>query len=778
MVVNALGFLVGDCLMQGLPEVPAPAWGGVFLVVLALAVARRSGVVISMVAGFAWAWSSAVAGLAHDLPAALEGEDLQVVGEIASLPEATATGKRFELAVASWPGREAMSLPRRLELSWYDSAVDLRAGEQWQVTVRLRRRHGYANPGGFDYEAHLFRQGIGATGYVRDDGDNRRLAGPSWSSAVLVLRGLVASRLADVLHDSPMLGVIQGLAVGARQQLPAEQWQVFAATGTSHLMAISGLHIAMVAALTAVLGGSLARLPGMQRRRFSASDGRAAGCMLGALAYAALAGFGVPAQRTLLMIAVYCSARLLRRELRVAHGFALSLVGVLLIDPLAPLSVGAWLSFGAVGAILWLLTGRVRPAESQDRFEALAAFLKVQWAVTIGLLPLAILIFGNVSLVSPVVNLLAIPFFTWLVVPLVLIGSAAMFAWAPLGTALLSGAHALLAAAWPVLAYCASFDLAVWHSPDPPAWAKVLLCVGAALVLAPGVLPTRLLGLLFFLPALLWRPEPLPVGAYRLTVLDVGQGLAVVVETRAHRLLYDAGPSFPGGGDTGERVVLPYLYGRAIRRLDAVIGSHGDLDHVGGLQSVLPALAAPPVLAGPSVRLPGTILRLCERGQRWRWDEVEFAVLHPVAGRVWRGDNNTSCVLEVTGPGGRALLLGDIEREAERGLVQDGLLRPTSIVVAAHHGSRTSSTAAFVDAVRARYVVFAAGYRNRWGFPRPDVVARWRDSGAETLDTASSGAIELLVDTSGVAPPVAWRSQYVRYWHHEGERGQGTATSD
>jgi competence protein ComEC len=776
MLANALSFLAGDCFMQGLPEVPAPAWGAALIVVLALAVARRWHLVISAVAGFAWAWSSAVAGLAHDLPAALEGQDLPVVGEIASLPEITATGRRFVLAVTSWPGREAVSLPRRMELTWYDSAVDLRPGEQWQLTVRLRRRHGYANPGGFDYEAHLFRQGIGATGYVRDDGDNRRLAGPSWSSAVLVLRGLIASRLADVLLESPMLGVVQGLAVGERQQLPADQWQVFAATGTSHLMAISGLHIAMVAALIAMLGGALARLPGMQRRRFSASDGRAVGCMLGALAYAALAGFGVPAQRTLLMIVVYCGARLLRRELRASHGFALSLVGVLLIDPLAPLSVGAWLSFGAVGAILWLLTGRVRPAVSHGRFEKLRAFLKVQWAVTVGLLPLAILVFGNVSLVSPVVNLLAIPFFTWLVVPLVLLGSAAVFAWAPLGTVLLSGANALLAAAWPVLAYCASFDLAVWHSPDPPAWAKVLLCLGAALVIAPGLLPTRLLGLLFFLPALLWRPEPLPEGAYRLTVLDVGQGLAVVIETRTHRLLYDAGPAFPGGGDTGERVVLPYLYSRAIRRLDAVVGSHGDLDHVGGFQSVLPALGPTPVLAGPSVRLPGTILRLCERGQRWRWDGVEFVVLHPVAGRAWHGDNNTSCVLEVTGAGGRALLLGDIERDAERSLVDAGLLRPTSVVVAAHHGSRTSSTAGLVEAVRARYVVFAAGYRNRWGFPRPDVMARWRDSGAETFDTASSGAIDLLVGSSGVAPPVAWRHQHVRYWHHKGGDQRPPAT--
>lgn len=770
MIANALAFLAGDCLVQGLPELPAAAWGGALLVLLIAAVACRWRMLVCAVAGFAWAWGWAAYALAHDLPAALEGEDLQVVGHIASVPKLTPAGPRFLLDVASWTGRESMTLPHRIELTWYDGAVELQPGERWQLTVRLRRRHGNANPGGYDYEAQLFRDGVGATGYVRN-GDNLRMAGPSWPYAVLVVRGRIAARLAEALRDSPMLGVVQGLAVGERQQLPAEQWRVFAATGTSHLMAISGLHIVMVAALSAALGASLARLPGMQRRRFTASDGRAIGCMLGALTYAALAGFGVPAQRTLLMVCVYCSARLLRRELRATQGLALSVIGVLLIDPFAPLSVGAWLSFGAVGAILWLLTGRVAAGGSQGWAGKGREFLKVQWAVTVGLAPLAILVFGNVSLVSPVVNLVAIPFFTWLVVPLVLLGSVAVFAWAPLGDALLGGASALLEAAWPVLQYCASLDFALWHSPDPPLWAKVLLCAGACIVIGPGFPVTRLVGVLLFLPALLWRPEPVLPGSFRLTVLDVGQGLAVVVETHSHRLLYDAGPAFQGGSDTGERVVLPYLHARAIRRLDTVVASHGDLDHVGGLKSVLPAMPVGTVLAGPSVRLPGAVLRLCQRGQRWRWDGVDFVVLHPAMGTGLKGDNNTSCVLEVSGSGGRALLLGDIERDAERSLAEAGLLGPSSVVVAAHHGSRTSSTPALVDAVRARHVLFATGYRNRWGFPRPDVVARWRESGAGTLDTASSGAIDVLLGPTGVEQPVAWRRQYVRYWHYKGDGG-------
>jgi len=764
MVAIALAFLAGNGFLQVLPRLPEPSWAAVLLAGLALAVAWRCAPLVGAVSGFAWAWGWAVFFLAHDLPAALEGEDLPVIGIVSSLPGLTASGLRFDLEVEEWPGSGVQWLPRRLDLTWYDPAVELRPGERWQLTVRLRRRHGFANPGGMDHEAQLFREGVGATGYVRNDG-NRRLAEAGWSSAVLAVRGRIARRLSEALPDSRMLGVIQGLAVGERQQMPAEQWRVFAATGTSHLMAISGLHIAMVAALGAGLGGWLVRLPGMQRRRFSAVDGRALGCMLAGVSYAALAGFGVPAQRTVLMICVYCGSRLLRRELRASQAFALSLVGVLLVDPFAPLSVGAWLSFGAVGAILMLLAGRIRSGPS-----GLAAkcreFLTLQWAVTLGLVPLAMLIFGQVSLMSPVVNLLAIPFFTWLVVPLVLLGSAALFALPPLGGVLLAGANALLEAAWPLLAHAASLG-AVWHSPDPPLWAKGLLCFGAALVIAPGFPASRLVGLLCCLPAALWRPEPLPQSAFRLTTLDVGQGLAVVVRTRSHALLYDAGPAFQSGSDTGERVVVPYLYSRAIRRLDAVIASHGDLDHVGGFQSVLPLVPVAEVLAGPSVRLPGVVLRHCERGQRWEWDGVRFEVLHPLAGARFRGDNNTSCVLRITGAGGTALVPGDIEREAEHALVDSGQVGPAAVVVAAHHGSRTSSTAAFVEAVHAQYVLVSAGYRNRWGFPRPDVVARWRGSGATVLDTAASGAIDVVLGPGGIAVPVARRRQSVRYWHHK-----------
>ncbi len=765
MFASALSFLAGDCLVQLLPALPS-LWPWSFVVggLLVISALIRWPVAVWGLAGFAWAWSHAALLLARDLPSALEGKDLEVRGFVASLPESIPRGSRFLLDLLPQRVNVADPLPRRLELTWYDATAQPAAGELWKFTVRLRRRRGFANPGGYDYEAQLFREGIGATGYIREAGENRRLSAPGFRYPVLRLRGFLAQRLEQALPDSPMLGIVQGLAVGEQQQMTPEQWRVFAATGTSHLLAISGLHIAMVAALSAALGGLAIRLPRMQQRRFTASDGRAVGCILGAVVYTALAGFGVPAQRTLVMLCIYCGARLLRRELKVTQGLALSLFAVLLLDPFAPLSIGAWLSFGAVGAILWLLAGRLHAGRRSNLRQRLLEFLKVQWAVTIGLFPLLLLSFGAVSLVSPLVNLVAIPFFTLLIVPAVLLGTAAMLLWAPLGGLLLSWTAGLLEAVWPWFAFSASFEHSVWHLPQAPAWASMLLLVGACVIIAPGFLATRVAGMLLCLPALLWRPDPVGESAFRLTLLDVGQGLAVVVQTRTHTLLYYAGPAFQSGRDTGEMVVLPFVHALGVRRIDTAIVSHGDLDHVGGMASVLAGMRVDRVLASPSVHLKDFRPVPCLKGMHWQWDGVEFALLHPAEGDGPQSDNNASCVLRIEGRGGSALLLGDIERAGEQELVEAGLA-PTSIVVAAHHGSRTSSTAPLVEGVQARYVLFGTGYRNRRGFPRPEVLERWREAGAVTYTTAASGAIEVVVQAASIEVPRAYREHYRRYWH-------------
>lgn len=756
MLRIGLALLAGHGCIHSLAALPAAQpWAWVLAALLAVFALLRSKLGVVFLLGIAWAWLHAAIRLSDDLPTALEGADLVVRGYVASLPDSgpATADPQFEFDVTTAP----RGIPGRIRLTWYDSRQRLLPGESWQLVVRLKCRNGFANPGGFDYERHLFQQHIGATGYVRADTRNVRLAPPAASYAVARTRAWIARRIALAVPGDPMLGILQGLAVGDTQAMSVEQWRVFAATGTSHLMAISGLHISMVAALAAWLGGSITRWRAAQSRRLTAIHGQFFCGSLAAIAYSLLAGLSVPTQRTLVMLCIYFAARALRRELDIANALGAALIGVLLIDPFAPLTVGAWLSFGAVAMILLGVGGRLA------REGAIKSFARVQLAVTIGLTPVLVAAFGSVSLISPLANAIAIPLFTLVVVPLTLIGAALASVSQIYAGAVLGLASGLLQAFWPALLWLSQLPLAMWHFPQLPLAISAALTLGALLLILPGIAATRIAALLLCLPAALWRPATPARGEFRLTLLDVGQGLSAVIHTQSHVLVYDAGPAFRSGRDTGELVILPFLRSQGVRRVDMLMVSHGDLDHRGGMRSVVAGMPVSQVLAGPSVSAPFVQIDRCRRGQRWSWDGVEFQVLHPVAVGQAR-DNDSSCVLRVAASGGASLLLtGDIQRSSEAELVTTGLER-ADIMIAPHHGSRTSSTTAFVEATQPELVLFATGYRNRWGFPRPDIVERWRTAGARTLSTAQSGAIEVFVSATGVQPPKEFRVEQRRYW--------------
>ena len=445
-------------------------------------------------------------------------------GYIASMPDSSDTDPQFEFDTVE----RAAGVPSRIRLAWYDTAQWPAAGERWQFVVRLKRRNGFANPGGFDYEGLLFRSGIGATGYVRADVRNVRLNEASWRYGILRLRAWLAARIALATHDRSQLGVLQGLAVGQTQAMTAEQWRVFAATGTTHLMAISGLHISMVATLLAWLGGRLVWLPGAQRRGWTAVRGKASLGVLGAIGYSCLAGLSVPTQRTLIMLCVFFAARWYRRELSIGNALGLSLIAILLFDPFAPLAVGAWLSFVAVAVILLAVGGQL------GRAGALRSFTHVQLAVTIGMAPLVIAAFSTLSLISPVANAIAVPLFTIVLVPLVLIGTLLATFSLPAGGMLLGLATKLLGACWPALEWLASQPLAVWHVPSLPLPVFVALLAGAWLLIVPAIWPVRAAALLLCMPAVLQSSTGAAAGEFELAVLDVGQGLAVSVRTQTH----------------------------------------------------------------------------------------------------------------------------------------------------------------------------------------------------------------------------------------------------
>ena len=754
MLRFAIAFLVGICCIHLLPALPAPwPWAAIGAVLIGVAIGCRSRVAVALLIGIAWAWLSAHARLADDLDPSLEGVDLLVRGYVASMPAAVAEDPQFDFDVIDpEPG-----VPARIRLSWYDASARPAPGEPWQLLVRLKRRHGFANPGGYDYEAQLFRQGIGGTGYVRDDERNSLLAAPSAAYAVLRIRAWIAQRIHAAVGDEPMLGILQGLAVGETQAMTAAQWRVLSATGLTHLMAISGLHITMIAALAAWAGGQIVRWRGAQRRGWTAIDGQVVCGLLAALIYSLLAGMSVPTQRTLAMLCIAFGVRALRRDWGIAPTLAVALLAVLLIDPFAPLAPGAWLSFGAVAVILLATSGR------RAREGVLGNFTRVQLAVTVGLTPAVIAAFGALSLASPLTNAFAVPLFTLLIVPAVLAGTLLSALWLPAGALVLEAVARVLDWIWPLLEWVASWPWALWHFPALPFVVQIALLIGALAFVLPGIAPSRIAATLLCLPAILWRPDTPRHGEFFLATLDVGQGLATVIRTQSHVAVFDTGPAFRSGRDTGEMVVLPYLRSQGIRRIDTLVISHGDMDHQGGMRSVLSGIPVDDLLIGPSVSdPPSRTSTICARGQRWSWDGVAFEILHPVAGQS-SGDNDTSCVLRIAGSGGSALLTGDIQRDSEAMLVSAGLQR-ADIVVAPHHGSRTSSTQAFVEATAPQVVLFAAGYRNRWGFPKADIVERWRAGHAAVFSTPESGALEIEVTRTGPEPVREFRKDQPRYW--------------
>jgi competence protein ComEC len=749
-----LAFLAGDCLVQLLPELPCISWLAAIVPVLLIAkvvppqVRRRIG---AFTCAVLWTWFQAAQIQAHTLDPQLERRDVWVEGFIASLPDSTATDTQFVFDVSE----ASAGIPARIKLAWYRSDVEVRPGEHWRLHVRLKRPNGFQNPGGFDYEAMLFSQGIGGTGYVRDDPGNIKIGGDSAAYTVDAIRFYIAAAMAKALPRSPMIGVLQGLAVGDTRQISNAQWQVFAITGTTHLMAISGLHIAMIAGLLAALGRLIVRLPGAQARGFSAVNGEVAGGIFGALAYSVLAGLSVPTQRTLLMLCIYFVARALRRELALADVLGLALLAVLIVDPFATLSAGAWLSFGAVAVIAAATKGQLR------RDHAIRAFGRVQWAVTIGLAPLVIIAFGSLSLVSPVANAAAIPLFTLLVVPLSLLGALFASLTPALGHPFLQLAAWLLELCWPGLNWLANLSLAQWHFAALSLFTTVALACGALLLIAPGPWMMRYVGVLLCVPAALAHGPATDRGAFELTVLDVGQGLATVVRTSEHTLVYDTGPAFRSGRDAAQLALLPFLYASGARRVDMLVVSHGDLDHRGGMESLIHQIKVKQMRLGPSVHT-STAQRTCLRGERWTWDGVDFEFLHPVDS-AGSSDNESSCVLLVSAGDHRVLLTGDIQAQSEALIVREGV-PPVDAVVAPHHGSATSSTASFVQALHPQIVIFAVGYLNRWNFPRADVVARWRAAGARTFTTAAGGAITLLVDPRKPLQVEQYRERRRRYW--------------
>ncbi|WP_087688218.1 DNA internalization-related competence protein ComEC/Rec2 [Pandoraea sp. PE-S2R-1] len=838
------------------------------------------------VLGFTWAGHRAGQRLADALPVAMEGRDIIVTGVVASLPVGTGGGLRFVFDVDAAfleksrrerkgelreragtvdspdaePTRPVVAVPHRIQLVWpgqtgRNQRLVPRAGERWRLPVRLSVPRGFANWHGFDAEFAAFSQGIRATGYVRANGSraSRRSDGrrdPGGTQDALgrsAQRGAPAARRLDagpvpgyrlaawrerlrddfraaLAPDARYGGVLMALALGERGDIAPDDWQIFADTGVSHLLAISGLHVSLVAGALASLAGYLWRRSfGLHvGLRFGlplwwpAPKAAAVAGLVAAVTYGAIAGWGVPARRAVGMVAILVLALLTGRMAAPSYVLGWALAVIVALDPWSVVSPGLWLSFGAVSVLV--LAGRRRNeterrrangggrAQPQpqppsavdpivDRFEqsALARWrqgfrmrfgqaVRAQLAITLGMVPLTLAWFGTVPLLGPLANAVAIPVMTLIVTPLALLSLLLPAAAAQVALAI---AHETVVWLAEGLRMLSQWPWAVWRPGIAPVWTIALASVGVAACLWPASgwvqrtgarwVTLRLTGFALLWPALLSSPQRPAAGDFRVTMLDIGQGNAVLVETATRTLLFDTGPPLGSRADAGQYVIVPYLRAQGVARLDGLIVSHAHDDHYGGAINVLKAYPSTPMISSlpgsHPVRRAAQSHRTCQSGQQWTWDGVTFRFLHPDtptlragwAGRI--GPNGLSCVLHIANGRHSALLAADAEAPQEQRLLtrfRRSLLH-ADVLLAPHHGSLTSSTPAFVKAVSPHHVVFQTGYRNRFGHPRPAVVWRYRVVGASVWHSVRHGAVRFSFSRRGI-DALAYRDVHRRYW--------------
>jgi competence protein ComEC len=737
--------------------------------------------------GFGFVGLRAVAFQADVLHSALEGPDVQVVGTIAAMPQRSEAGLRFRFDVESASLNDGgmprpVTLPPSIYLGWYSglqraedpAAVpfaelqqgmgDLRAGERWAFTVRLKKPHGNANPHGFDYELWLWEQGLQATGYVRAtprdaaNGGAPRKLGSSWGHPIERARQKVRDAIFVQIPEPRLAGVIAALVVGDQAAIERADWDVYRATGVAHLMSISGLHVTMFAWAAGLCVGWLWRRSGRAMLWLPAQQAALLGGVLLATLYALFSGWGVPSQRTIWMLATVAVLRLSGKQWPWPLVWVLAMAVVVAIDPWALLQAGFWLSFVAVGVLFATDRRSIAPQYSHPVAQKISAAAREQWVITVALTPLSLLLFQQVSVVGLIANALAIPWITLVVTPLAMLGVV----WAPVWTA----AGACVQVLGAVLGWFASWPLATVSVAAPAVFIGVIAVVGGILLAMRLPWPLRAMGAAMVLPVLLWQPPRPTHGEFALLAADIGQGNAVLVRTQRHSLLYDTGPRFSRESDAGQRTLVPLL--RALgEKLDTVVLSHRDSDHTGGAPAILAMQAQATLLSSLedghellAARLPSQVTQRCMAGQQWQWDGVDFEVLHPQAADydAQNKSNAMSCVLRISNGKQTALLVADIEAAQEARLVVDVLLVP-------HHGSKTSSSEAFLDTVHPRIALGQSGYRNRYHHPAPEVAQRYMDRNIPIVASPRCGAATWRSDFPDEVG--CHRQLHPRYWHHQ-----------
>lgn len=716
-----------------------------------------------LIAGFLWAQAVILWQLDHRLQPEWNNKRLIVVGEVLNLPVRRNTSTSFLIRPLSIPGY-SHKLPQKIRLNWRAAPESLAAGQTWQWNVKLRQPHGYQNPGGFDYEKWLMLKGVHATGYVLNNKPSRLL--DQNSLGFNQFRRKIVRHIDRHCANCEFKGLIQALAVGYRANILPYQRLSLQQTGTAHLIAISGLHIGIIAGVFYWLGLVLWKTV-IIHDRLNRKELALISAWLAGLAYSLLAGFDLPAQRALIMLTVVFISQLLRIPFNLLNSIVISMIAILIVSPLSVLSGSFWMTFCAL--LILVLGSFLLRRKEHERFYRLRQIVTIQWLFSLLFIPLSIQIFGQIHSASLLANIIAVPWVSFVIVPLNFL--LLILFWLPSSflEMLYQGLNHLLY--W-LMMY---FDVLQQSGFQAiklsfiSTWQLILLFLIFGVFLLPAGLLKHRRYLLLMPLLILWPQRKVLPDSFKLTVLDVGMGTSIVIQTRHHSLIYDFGPGNRQGYSLGEWVVLPYLQYQGITLPDRIILSHSDQDHVGGLYSVQQAFAKTLVLSGTADDVAHLFPEInqvlsCHEALPWEWDGVRFEFLS--AGVIPSDrDNNRSCVLKITTSNASILIAGDIEARQEMNLLS--VMKKSlaaEILIAPHHGSLTSSTTDFIRTVGAKHVVFTAGFLNRWGFPRAEVVDRYRQNGAKTYQTDELGSIEIECHTQG-CELIPYRQQHPRLWY-------------
>ncbi len=699
-----------------------------------------------------------------------EGKDLTLTGIINSVPQlktsTTKKGKiitraKFRLLVesASTSAENGVSIEnlKTVQLSWYNLRQEITAGQRWTLKVRLKKPHGFANVGGFDYEKWLFSNRIGATGYVKLDKSNQLIDDSTLYGWDDMLRERVIKRLRNTLPESDFNGIIIALATGHRSDISKTQWNGLLTSGTNHLVAISGLHIGLIAALAFFCVKNIWGLNLRLANKVAPIYVAASAAIIASFVYAGLAGFSVPTQRALIMVVIVMGGILFKRHTTTEHTLSVALVCVLLVEPLSVLMPGFWLSFAAVVIILFA----IRSVKKENGWRNwMRQWVMVQGFIAVGLAPLTLIFFDRVSLVSPLVNLIAVPLFSFIVVPLVFLAML-LFAFIPIvAVFIFEIVQWVLELFWYFIELTTKFDYATFSCSRLFSLTILLFAIAIILMLYFGKKRLLLLGPLSCLITA-FTMSNIGYEEFQIDFLDVGQGSAMVIRTTEHTLIYDAGPS--RGLNAGDSVIVPYLAALGIDGIDKIVISHADNDHAGGAKAIIEAVEVNELIVGENLKQIEYESSFCKSGQSWKWDGVKFEFIYPFK---IRDGNDASCVLLVSSKNAKVLLTGDISKAAEKRILKKLKNKnlDVDIVAVPHHGSKGSSSLKFVNRIKPQYAVVSSGYRNRYKFPKPRVVNTYKQAGANLLNTANSGMISFKVSDDGVSKPLQYRTENKRVW--------------